>query len=114
MRKERHGKLSKSHLLLARKDFEFLSVYDELFRLVMTKNRALDIKSKELIVMGILASKGEYDALSTHIHRSLSIGITESQILEVLEIAMVYSGAEAMLRGGLELIDALHGGKGKL
>jgi alkylhydroperoxidase/carboxymuconolactone decarboxylase family protein YurZ len=114
MRKERYGRLSKTHFLLAERDLEFLSLYDDLFSLVMTKKRALDLRSKEFIAMGILASKGEYDALNTHIHRALEIGISESEILEVLETTMLYSGTEAMLRGCLELIDTLKGKKEKL
>jgi alkylhydroperoxidase/carboxymuconolactone decarboxylase family protein YurZ len=114
MMRERNGKLSKMHHLLARTDIEFLSTYDDLFALVMTNDRVLTIKTKELIVIGILASKGQYDALNTHIKRAVRVGVTRAEIIEVLEVAMLYSGTESMIRGGVELIDALKRGKEKI
>ena len=114
MMKERNGKLSKTHRLLAKIDIEFLSTYDDLFALIMAKDRALSIKTKELIVIGILASKGQYDALNTHVKRALKIGVTRAEAMEVLEVAMLYAGTESMIRGGIELVDALKGGKDKL
>jgi alkylhydroperoxidase/carboxymuconolactone decarboxylase family protein YurZ len=114
MAQERNGKLSKMHHLLARTDIEFLSTYDDLFALLMTNDRALTIKTKELVVIGILASKGQYDALNTHIKRALKVGVTEAEVIEVLEVAMLYAGTESMIRGGIELIHALKRGKEKL
>ena len=101
-------------MLIAKTDPEFLQIYDQLFALLMTKNRALTVEVKELIVMGILAARGQYDALNTHMHRALKIGIEKEKIIETLEVAMMYSGTESMLRGGVELLGSLHRGKEKL
>jgi alkylhydroperoxidase/carboxymuconolactone decarboxylase family protein YurZ len=107
MKRERNGKLTKSHHFFAKSDPEFLAVYDDLFALVMTKDRNISVKCKELIAIGILAAKGEYDALKLHLSRALEAGVTRAEIIEALEVTMMYSGAESMIYGSLELINVL-------
>jgi len=113
MKRERHGTISKTHELIAKDDPEFAMKYDDLFELLMTKNRALKVETKELVVMGILASKGQYDALKTHLQRALTIGVSREEIIEVLELAMLYGGTESLIHGGLSLIEIL-GSRGNL
>ncbi len=84
-------------------DPEFAEAYEDLFELLMTKDRMLSVKTKELLVIGILATKAEYDALDTHIQRALRIGITSREILEVLEVGMMYGGTESMIFGAQHL-----------
>jgi len=108
MKRERYGKVPAALELLARSDPEFTEKYDDLFQLLMTRDRTLTVKSKELMVIGILASKGEYDGLKEHIDRALTIGVSRRAIIEALELAMLYGGgAPSLVFGGLALIDSL-------
>lgn len=107
MKKERGGEISKTHEYLARSDPDFTEIYDELFEVLWTKKRVLPTKVKELVVIAILASKGQYDALRTHIKRAREKGVSPQEILETLENTMLYAGAESLIHGGLELLKVL-------
>lgn len=107
MKKERGGEISKTHEYLARNDPDFTEIYDKLFEVLWTKKRTLPTKVKELVVIAILASKGQYDALRTHIRRAREKGVSPQEILETLENTMLYGGAEALIHGGLELLKVL-------
>jgi alkylhydroperoxidase/carboxymuconolactone decarboxylase family protein YurZ len=104
MKSERGGKITETHEYLAKHDVDFGARFDELFALLMTKDTKLPIRTKELITIAILAVKSQYDAVRTHVDRSLKIGVTESEILEALELAMFYGGTEALIQGGKELV----------
>ncbi len=111
MKRARHGAISATHSLLARADPDFAVVYEELFELLMTKDRFLNVKTKELIVIGILASKGAFEALRTHITRAFRVGLTDTEILEALEISMMYGGTESMIHGGQVLAEVTNRAK---
>lgn len=107
MTKARYGKILPTLELLVRADPEFAAAYEELFELLMTKDRGLDVKTKEFIVMGILASRGQYHGLQSHFRRALKLGITQTEMIEVLQVAMFYGGTESMIRGGELLMEVL-------
>lgn len=106
MKKERFGKLSEAHVHLAKRDPEFTQTYDDLFQLLMATKRQLTIEQKELVVIGMLAVKGQFPAMRTHVRRALQSGVTENQILEALELAMMYGGTESMIHGTLAMLEA--------
>lgn len=108
IKRERHGTIPKSLEFFANDDPEFTSKYDELFELLCTKDRTLGVKTSELVILGILASKGQYDALKTHIDRALATGVSRGAIMEAIELAMFYGGgAPSLIYGGLSLIKSL-------
>jgi alkylhydroperoxidase/carboxymuconolactone decarboxylase family protein YurZ len=95
------GYLHESHKVLLANDPDFLNVYDQLYRYILMERKEpeLHVKTKELVVIGILASKGEYAALELHVKRALDLGDTPLEILEALEAAMFYSGAPSLIYG---------------
>lgn len=107
MKKERYGRLSDAHVFLVNRDTDFMEEYDALFRFLMTKDRRLRVKEKELIVIGMLAVKGQYNAMKGHVRRALLAGVQVDQMVEVLELAMLYGGTESMIQGGLAMLDVL-------
>ncbi len=50
--------------LLAKNDPTFVVMYDDLLQLLLSKNRTLSVKTKEMVVAGILATREEHDALT--------------------------------------------------
>ena len=111
MKRERFGRLSDAHVHLAMNDPEFMQTYDDLFQLIMTKERQLSITQKELIVIAMLAVKGQYAAMRTHVRRARESGVKDGQILEALELAMMYGGTESMIHGTLAVLEASEKGK---
>jgi 4-carboxymuconolactone decarboxylase len=105
--KEKRGYLLESHRFLAAHDPEFLEAYENLFEKVMTEDRALTVKTKELIVIALLASKGQYPAVQLHAKRAMEHQATAGEVLESLETAMLYSGAPSLIYGLDPLIKLL-------
>ncbi len=103
LRKKR-GYLLATHEFLAANDREFLKAYDNLFGYLMTKEKALTIRVKELIVIALLCSRGQYDAARLHIKRAMAHSATAREILEALETAMFYTGAPSLIYGADSLI----------
>jgi 4-carboxymuconolactone decarboxylase len=95
------GYIHESHKVLMANDPDFLSKYDQLYKAILAEEnaKALPIRIKELIVIALLASKGEYPPLELHIRRALKLGASSQEILEALETTMFYSGAPSLLYG---------------
>ena len=108
LKKER-GFLHETHSLLAANDPDYLRAYDNLFRFVMTSNRLLSTKTKELLVISVLCSRGSYEGARLHMKRAIQKGATPSEVLESIETAALYSGAPTLIYGGEALIQTLTG-----
>jgi len=67
---------------------------------------ALDVKTKELITLGIAVSKGCDECIAYHTHGSLEAGATEEEILEVLGVAL-YMGGGPSLSYATHVIEAM-------
>jgi len=95
------GYLQESHKVLLANDPEYLNAYDNLYAYVLKgkKSDKLPVKFRELVVIGILASKGEYSALELHIKRALELGTSPLEIIEALEVTMFYAGAPSLMYG---------------
>jgi alkylhydroperoxidase/carboxymuconolactone decarboxylase family protein YurZ len=106
LRKER-GYLLSTHEFLAANDPDFLEAYNGLFENLMTKEKMLPIKVKELIVIALLCSRGQYEAARLHVKRAMDHSATPRQILEAMETAMIYSGAPSLIYGADALIKHL-------
>jgi alkylhydroperoxidase/carboxymuconolactone decarboxylase family protein YurZ len=102
-RKER-GYLLGTHEFLAANDPDFLEAYNGLFENLMTKEKMLPIKVKELIVIALLCSKGQYEAARLHVKRAMDHAATPREILEAMETAMLYSGAPSLIYGADSMI----------
>jgi 4-carboxymuconolactone decarboxylase len=58
----------------------------------------LDLKSRELIAIGIMAAQGTARTqLITHMHGALNVGCSREQILEVVLMSSVFAGFPAAL-----------------
>jgi alkylhydroperoxidase/carboxymuconolactone decarboxylase family protein YurZ len=59
---------------------------------------ALDLKTKHLIVIGIIAALRNMDySLRTHVHKALEANATKEEILTALTLAMPYAGSVAVV-----------------
>ena len=67
---------------------------------------ALDVKTKELITLGIAVSRGCDECIAYHTHAALIDGATEEEILEVLGVAL-YMGGGPSLTYATHVIEAM-------
>lgn len=98
MARER-GYLPAPWLYMSEKDLDFLAAYNELYTRALTDGKALPIKVRELVAMGILAFRGNADAVYEHAQRALRHGATKQELLEAIESTIVAGGAPTFATG---------------
>ncbi len=91
---------------LAEKHPELYEHFISIGRYPMEKGKCLDLKTKLLIPMVILAHRGQIQGVATHIRRALGLGITEDEILEAFLVALLPGGAPTMVNGLRALMEA--------
>jgi 4-carboxymuconolactone decarboxylase len=65
----------------------------------------LEIKTRSLITVALLAALNRPEELRHHVRGALNLGLTETEILEALIQVLPYAGAPAM-QGGLRVAKA--------
>ncbi len=91
----------------ARSDPEFVEAYNALYRAALTDGQALSAKTREFIALGILAYRGEVEAVVAHIRRAMRLGATKQEILEAVETAIVPGGAPTFFCGLRAIMQAV-------
>ena len=75
-------------------DPEYAAVRDELRRVAVSEG-ALSVKVKEMIVIGILASRGLQYGVAAHMRRAVQFGATRQELFEALKAAHIPGGGVA-------------------
>ena len=75
-------------------DPEYAAVRDELRRVAVSEG-ALSVKVKEMIVIGILASRGLQYGVAAHMRRAVDFGATRQELFEALKAAHIPGGGVA-------------------
>ena len=88
------------HKVMAKHDFTVLQATNDLVARAYLDQRQLDRRTKELIFIATLttmrASKGH---IQSHIRVALDLGVSASEILEAIEIALPQAGIVAFQTG---------------
>jgi len=92
MSKER-GYMPPPWAYMAEKDLDFIEAYNNLYTRGLTDGKALPIKTRELVAIAILASRGLSDAVYEHCKRALRHGATKQELMEAIETTIVPGGA---------------------
>jgi len=94
------GYVLQYHKVMAKHDFTALKAVDEMVHATYLGQRLLDRRTKELIFIVSLtvlrATKGQ---IQSHIKVALDLGVTPSEILEAIEIALPEAGIVAFQEG---------------
>jgi AhpD family alkylhydroperoxidase len=77
------------------KDVDFQEAYENLYERALGAGKALPIKVRELIAIGILAYRGAEEAVYKHMQRALKNGATTQELYEAIETTIVPGGAPA-------------------
>ena len=75
-------------------DPEYAKVREELRRVAVSEG-ALSVKVKEMIVIGILASRGLQYGVAAHMRRAVDFGATRQELFEGLKAAHIPGGGMA-------------------
>jgi len=96
----------------ARNDPDFVEAYNDLYRAALNDGQALDAKTRELVALGILAFRGDVNAVKAHILRAMRLGASKQEILEAIETCIVPGGAPTFFVGLSALMKAIAEVKG--
>jgi AhpD family alkylhydroperoxidase len=90
----------------AQLDPAYAAARAEVRRLSVGEEGTLSVKVKELIVLGILASRGLQYGVEAHMRRALDYGATKEELFEAIKAAAVPGGGVAY-RVGVRALQAL-------
>jgi alkylhydroperoxidase/carboxymuconolactone decarboxylase family protein YurZ len=79
----------------AQLDPAYAAAREEVRRLSVGEEGTLSVKMKELIVLGILASRGLQYGVEAHMRRAIDYGATKDELFEAIKAAAVPGGGVA-------------------
>jgi len=94
----------------AQLDPAYAAARAEVRRLSVGEDGTLSVKVKELIVLGILASRGLQYGVEAHMRRALDYGATKEELFEAIKAAAVPGGGVAYSVGIRALQALAHDG----
>ena len=93
---EGRGFINITHQVLSRDDPKMLEVTHQWFMHVMHERKALSLKVKELLVMGINAALLYQTGTRAHMQLALRAGATQEEVLEAIEVASWPAGVHVL------------------
>jgi 4-carboxymuconolactone decarboxylase len=88
------------HKVMAKHDFEVLSAANGLVESAYLKQRTLDRRTKELIfIVSLTVMRAKKSHIQSHIRVALDLGVSPTEILEAIEIALPEAGVVAFQEG---------------
>src|SRR3989441_10453853 len=79
----------------AQLDPSYAAARAEVRRVSVGEDGTLSVKVKELIVLGILASRGLQYGVEAHMRRAMDYGATKEELFEAIKAAAVHGGGGA-------------------
>jgi alkylhydroperoxidase/carboxymuconolactone decarboxylase family protein YurZ len=92
---EARGYLPPAWAYMVENDVDFMEAYNSLYERALTDGKALPARIRELIAIGLLAYRGQDEAVYLHIKRALRLGATKQEVLEAIETTIVPGGVPA-------------------
>jgi AhpD family alkylhydroperoxidase len=90
-----------------------MEAYNHLYNLGLRAGKALPVKTKELVAIGILAYQSRENAVYEHMKRALRHGATKQELLEAVETTIIPGGAPTFDIGIRALMRIVEDEKGK-
>jgi len=89
---------------VAREDPEYVAARQPLSKLSIGEGKALSIKYREMVIIGILAFRGTKDGVIAHMRRAIDHGATKRELLEAIQSAAVPGGGPTFSTGAQALM----------
>ena len=90
---------------VAREDPEYVAARQPLSELSIGEGKALSIKYREMVIIGILAFRGRKEGLVAHMKRAVDHGATKRELLEAIQSAAVPGGGPTFSSGVQALME---------
>ena len=95
---------------LAREDPEFVQARQPVSALSIGEGKALSVKYRKMVIIGILCYRGREDGVVAHMKRAIEHGATKRELLEAVYSAAVPGGGPALSSGVKALMELDHAG----
>jgi AhpD family alkylhydroperoxidase len=112
MEKDR-GYVSLAKNYVAAIDPDFMEAYNNLYKNGLSTGRALPLKIREFVAIGILAFRQCDNGVYEHMKRALRHGATREELLEAVETTIIPGGGPAFDSGIRALMRIVEEEKGK-
>jgi alkylhydroperoxidase/carboxymuconolactone decarboxylase family protein YurZ len=89
---------------LAQEDPEYIKAREPFSSYSAGEGRALSIKYREMVMIGILAFRSRQEAVTAHMRRAIAHGATKRELLEALYAAQVPGGGPTLSVGVMSLM----------
>lgn len=89
---------------LAKEDPDYIAARQPFSDFSAGEGKALSIKYREMVMIGILAFRSRQDAVAAHMRRAIEHGATKRELLEALYAAQVPGGGPTLSVGVQALI----------
>jgi alkylhydroperoxidase/carboxymuconolactone decarboxylase family protein YurZ len=90
---------------VAREDPEYVAARQPLSELSIGEGKALSIKQREMVIIGILAFRGRKEGVVAHMRRAVQHGATKRELLEAIQSAAVPGGGPTFSTGVQALME---------
>lgn len=90
---------------LQREDPEYVKARQPISALSVNDGKALSIKYREMVIIGILCYRGREDGVVAHMRRAIDHGATKRELLEAVYSAAVPGGGPALSSGVKALME---------
>jgi alkylhydroperoxidase/carboxymuconolactone decarboxylase family protein YurZ len=90
---------------VAREDPEYVAARQPLSELSIGEGKALSVKYREMVIIGILAFRGRKEGLVAHMKRAVDHGATKRELLEAIQSAAVPGGGPTFSSGVQALME---------
>jgi alkylhydroperoxidase/carboxymuconolactone decarboxylase family protein YurZ len=88
-----------------KEDPEYVAARQPLNELSFGEGKELSIKYREMVIIGILAFRGNQDGVIAHMKRAIQHGATKRELLEAMQSAAVPGGGPAFATGARALME---------
>ena len=96
----KRGYVLEYHKVLAKQDFSVMEAANHVVAATYLEQRTLDRKTKELLfIVSLTVMRAPKEHLQGHIKVALELGLTATEILEAIEIALPEAGVVAFQSG---------------
>ena len=95
---------------VAREDPEYVAARQPLSELSIGEGKALRVKHREMVIIGILAYRGRKEGVVAHMRRAIDHGATKRELLEAIQSAAVPGGGPTFSTGVQALMELDHAG----
>jgi alkylhydroperoxidase/carboxymuconolactone decarboxylase family protein YurZ len=90
---------------VAREDPEYVAARQPLSELSIGEGKALSVKQREMVIIGILAFRGRKEGVIAHMRRAIDHGATKRELLEAIQSAAVPGGGPTFSTGAQALME---------